>query len=78
MTERDWGTWSVYQDFTGYHMEHDCTGGVMVSMIAFSVVDCKFDPWLGQTKDYEIGICCFSATCAALRRKQRLVGSESG
>jgi hypothetical protein len=50
MTERDWGTWSVYQDFTGYHMEHDCTGGVMVGMIASSVVDCRFDPWLGQTK----------------------------
>ena len=35
--------------------------------------------WSGQTKAYEIGICCFSAKHAALRRKkERLVGSESG
>jgi hypothetical protein len=28
-------------------------------------------PVSGQTKDYEIGICCFSATHAALRRKSK-------
>jgi hypothetical protein len=34
---------------------------------------------LGQTKDYEIGICCFSAKDSALRSKSKdLVGSESG
>ena len=33
------------------------------------MVDCGFESWLGQTKDYEIGICCFSAKYAALRRK---------
>jgi len=32
---------------------------------------------LGQTKDYTIGMCCFSAKYAASRRKSRLVGSES-
>jgi hypothetical protein len=32
-------------------------------------VDRGFEPWLGQTKDNEIGICCFSAKHAALRRK---------
>jgi hypothetical protein len=26
---------------------------------------------LGQTKDYKIGICCFSAKHAALRRKNK-------
>jgi hypothetical protein len=41
----------------------------MVSMLALSAVDCVFEPWLGQTKDYKIGICCFSAKHAALRRK---------
>jgi hypothetical protein len=46
----------------------------MVSMLVSSAVDRWFDPSLGQTKDYKIGICCFSATHAALRR---LVGSES-
>jgi hypothetical protein len=33
----------------------------MVSVLASSVVDCEFEPRSGQTKDYEIGICCFSA-----------------
>jgi hypothetical protein len=52
--------------------------GVMVSMLASSVVDRGLEPLSGQTKDYKIGICCFSAKHAALRRKSRLVGSESG
>jgi hypothetical protein len=33
----------------------------MISMIAWSVVDCGFEPLLGQTKDYKINIYCFSA-----------------
>ena len=33
----------------------------MVSMLASSAVDCVFEPQLGKTKDYKIGICCFSA-----------------
>jgi hypothetical protein len=36
-----------------------------------SVVDRGFDPWSGQTKDYQIGICCFSAKHATLRRKSK-------
>jgi hypothetical protein len=28
-------------------------------------------PLMGQTKDYKIGICCFSAKHAALRRKSK-------
>jgi len=28
-------------------------------------------PWSGQTKDYKIGICCFSAKHEALRRKSK-------
>jgi hypothetical protein len=35
--------------------------GVMVSVLASSVVDRGFEPGLGQTKDYKIDICCFSA-----------------
>ena len=42
-----------------------------------SAVDRGFEPWLGQTKDYKIGICCFSAKHVALEKEQRLVGSES-
>ena len=44
-------------------------GGVMVSVLASSAVDRGFEPQSGQTKDYTIGICCFSAKHAALRRK---------
>jgi hypothetical protein len=43
----------------------------MVSMLALSAVDHGFKPWSGQTKDFKIGICCFSATYAALRRKSK-------
>ena len=43
----------------------------MVSVLASITVDCWFEPWSGQTKDYEIGICCFSAKHAALRRKSK-------
>ena len=42
-----------------------------------SAVDRGVEPRLGQTKDYKIGICCFSVKQAALRKEQRLVGSES-
>jgi hypothetical protein len=41
----------------------------MVSVFALSAVDRGFEPRSGQTKDYKIGICCFSAKHAALRRK---------
>ena len=43
----------------------------MVSVLALSVVDRGFDHQSGQTKDYKIGICCFSAKHAALRRKSK-------
>ena len=35
-------------------------GGVMVSMLVSSAVDHGFEPHSGQTKDYKIGLCCFS------------------
>jgi hypothetical protein len=43
----------------------------MVRVLASSVVDHGFEPWAGQIKDYTIGICCFSAKNAALRRKSK-------
>ena len=46
-------------------------GGVMVSVVAPSAVDRGFDPRSGQTKDYKIGICCFSAKHASLSRKSK-------
>ena len=46
-------------------------GGVMVSVLASSVVDCGFESRSGQTKDYNIGICCFSAKHSVSRRKSK-------
>jgi hypothetical protein len=48
----------------------------MISVLASSAVDFGFKPRSGQTKDYKIGICCFSAKHAAKEKDQRLVGSE--
>jgi hypothetical protein len=47
---------------------HNSIGGVMVSLLASSAVDRGFNAWSGQTKDYKIGICCFSTKHAASKR----------
>ena len=52
----------------------------MVSVLVLSAVDRGFEPRSDQTKDYKIGISCFSAKHAVLtckEKEQRLVGSES-
>jgi hypothetical protein len=41
---------------------------IMVSMLVSSAVDRGFEPRLGQTKDYRIGICYFSAKHTSLRK----------
>ena len=41
----------------------------MVNMFTSSAVDSEFKSWLGQTKDYKIGSCCFSAIHAVFRGK---------
>jgi hypothetical protein len=46
-------------------------GDVMVSEFASSAVDRRFESRSGQTKDYKIGMCCFSAKHAALRSKNK-------
>jgi hypothetical protein len=43
----------------------------MVSMLDLSAVDRGLKPRSDQTKDYKIGICCFSGKHAALRRKSK-------
>ena len=43
----------------------------MVSVLTLSVVDRGFEPQSGQTKDFKIGIYCFSAKHAALRSKSK-------
>jgi hypothetical protein len=42
----------------------------MVSVLASNAVDRGFESLSSQTKDYKIGICCFSAKHTSLRRKQ--------
>jgi len=44
-------------------------GGVMVSLLASSVVDRVFELRSDQTKDYMIGICCLTTKHTTLKRK---------
>ena len=57
------------KDFSYYHQTIFLICGVIVSVLASSVVDRGIKPWSCETRDYKIGICCFSAKHAALRRK---------
>ena len=61
----------VYLIFHDFHSGKNRLGGVMVSVLASSAGDRGFDPRSGQTKDFKIGICCFSAKHAALRSKSK-------
>jgi hypothetical protein len=46
-------------------------GDVMARVFAPSDVDHAFEPRSGQTKEYKIGICCYSAKHAALKNKSK-------
>jgi hypothetical protein len=63
----------LYYHMHGFHLSstlnHVC--GVMVSVLSSGSVDREFEPRSGQNKDYEIGICYFSAKHAALRSKSK-------
>jgi hypothetical protein len=52
-------------------LSNETTSGEMVSVLTSSAEDCGFEPRSGQTKDYNIGICCFSTRQAALKRKSK-------
>jgi hypothetical protein len=43
----------------------------MVRVLASSALDHGFKSRSGQTKDYKIGICCFSTKHSALRKKSK-------
>ena len=43
----------------------------MVNVLALSLIDLGYEPRLGQSKDYKIGICCFSTEHATLIRKNK-------
>jgi hypothetical protein len=46
-------------------------GSVMVSVLASSAVDRGFEHRSVQTRDYRIGMCCFSTRHTALMRKRK-------
>jgi hypothetical protein len=50
----------------------------MVNVLGSSAVDRGFESRLGQTKDYKIGICCFSANHTELRRKSKYWLARNG
>jgi len=65
-----------------YYLKYSCVWFLEISRNFFfksifqiqhltSAVDRGFDPWPSQINDNEIGICCFSAKHAALRRKSK-------
>ena len=51
------------------HIYLNRIGGVIISVLASSAVDGGFESRSGHTKDYKIGMCCFSTKQAALMRK---------
>ena len=62
----------VSGNLNGQHINgRNRIGGVMVSVLASHAGDRWFEPRSGQTKDFKIGICCFSAKHAALRSKSK-------
>jgi len=44
----------------------------MIIVLTSNTVDREFDHRSDQTKDYEIGICCFSSKHVALWRKSKV------
>ena len=53
------------------HKFKNSIGGVMVGVLAWSGVDREIKRWSGQTEDYRIGICFFSAKHAVLSSKSK-------
>ena len=62
--------WVFFCDLYPNHHENH-THDLMVNVLAPSTVDRRFKPWSDQTKDYKIGICCFSAKHAAFNLGER-------
>ena len=68
-----WGSCDVYDFSRGSRVIPVCCenrfDGVMVSVLVSNAVDRGFEPRSGQTKDYKIGIYCFSDKHTAVRRQ---------
>ena len=62
---------SIIFTFVASQTRSNRIGGVMVLVLSSSTVDRGFEPRSGKTKDYKIGICCFFAKHAVLRRTSK-------
>jgi hypothetical protein len=61
-------TYHIFQDFLLFVNMEDLIGVVRVSALISNVVDSGFEYHSEQTKNYEIGMYCFSDKNAAVRR----------
>ena len=68
------GVWK-YNLLLGFFLmyNHIRIGGVTVSVFALRAVDCEFESRSGQAKDYDNGMCCFSAKHTALRKSKDML-----
>ena len=57
--------------FRSYSISPTTSVALMVCVLALSEVDRGFQSLWGQTKNYEIGICCFSSKHSELREKSK-------
>jgi len=62
---------SLFEYFFSLSFDLNNIGGVVISVLPSSVTERRFYPLSCQTKDYDIGLCCFSAMHAALRRMSK-------
>jgi hypothetical protein len=60
--------WNII-DKCGLLADWNCIDGIMVNVLTSSAAVRWFETWSGKTKDYKIGICCFSSNYVALSSK---------
>jgi hypothetical protein len=49
------------RDYATIHLDTNRIIDIMINVFSSSAVDQVFEPRSGETKDYTIGMCCFSA-----------------
>jgi hypothetical protein len=59
------------RDYATIHLDTNCIIDIMINVFSSSAVDQVFEPRSGETKDYTIGMCCFSAKRTSLRIKNK-------
>ena len=59
------------RDYATIHLDTHRIIDVMINVFSSSAVDQVFEPRSGETKDYTIGMCCFSAKRTSLRIKNK-------